>query len=376
LFLKKSGVTDLPLHGGKAPHWLLSRMKNLSSQIFEVIVDEYGTEEVLRRLADPFWFQALSCTLAYDWHSSGTTTVVCGVLKSAIDPEKLGFCVCGGKGKTSKKTLTDIDVFGNKTGLGDQKIESIKHASRMCAKVDNATIQDGYQLYHHSMIVTEEGSWAVIQQGMNPEVGYARRYQWLCGVKTFVEEPHEGIVCDISHEDVLNLTAKKSEGCRKVSTDLSCEKPEKIKRAYETIEPIRPKNQTTLLDFCGKSSDNKMPSYRLPKRVNWNALKQAYEIQPKNYEEMIGISGIGPATVRGLALVSELIYGERPSWKDPVKYSFAYGGKDGVPYPVDKRAMDESVNILKNAIRESKVDKMEQIDAIRRLKSFAKGVPV
>ena len=358
-------------------------MKNLSSQIFEIIVDEYGTDEVLRRLADPFWFQALSCTLAYDWHSSGTTTVVCGVLKSVIEPEKLGFCVCGGKGKASKKTLEDIEVFGTKTSLSDQKIESIKHASRMCAKVDNATIQDGYQLYHHSMIISEKGSWTVIQQGMNPEEGYARRYQWLFSVKNFIDEPHEGIVCDISHEDVLNLTSKKSEGCRKVSTDISCEKPEKIKRDFEsiqTIEMFRPKNQTTLFDwddkFAEKSGRTKMPAYKLPKRVNWTALKRAYEIQPRDYEEMIGISGIGPATVRGLALVSELIYGERPSWKDPVKYSFAFGGKDGVPYPVDKKAMDESVDILKNAICESKIGKKEQIGAIKRLKAFSEGVPV
>lgn len=346
-------------------------MKNLSSQIFEVIVGEYGTEEVLRRLADPFWFQALSCTLAYDWHSSGTTTVVCGVLKSAIDSEKLGFCVCGGKGKASKKTIDDIEAFGNKTNLSGKKIESLKYASRICAKVDNATIQDGYQLYHHSMVISEKGSWAVIQQGMNPDEGYARRYQWLFGVKSFVEEPHEGIVCDISHNDVLNMTAKESEVCRKISTDLICEKTEKIKGVYETI---RPKNQTSLLDWDDKN-ENKMSAYKLPKRVNWGALKKAYEIQPKNYEEMIGISGIGPATVRGLALVSELIYGERASWKDPVKYSFAYGGKDGVPYPVNKKAMDESVDILKNSIRQSKLGKKDQMDALKRLKSFAEGVP-
>lgn len=349
-------------------------MKNLSSQIFEVIVDEYGTEEVIRRLSDPFWFQALSCTLAYDWHSSGTTTVVCGVLKSAIDPEKLGFCLAGGKGKASKKTISDISVFGDKFGLSEEKIESAKYASRICAKVDNATIQDGYQLYHHSMVISEKGSWAVIQQGMNPDEGYARRYQWSDGIKNFVEEPHSGIMCDRSHEEVLNMVAGDSGGARDLSADLVKEEPERLKRMYETI---RPGGQATLLDWTDEKriGEDDMPAYKLPKRVNWGALKKAYEIQPRDYEEMIGISGIGPATVRGLSLVCELIYGERASWKDPVKYSFAFGGKDGVPYPVDRKAMDESTELLRGALMEARIGEKERLNALKRLTTFAQGVP-
>ena len=350
-------------------------MKGLSTQIFEVIVDEYGTEEVVRRLADPYWFQALACTLAYDWHSSGTTTVVCGVLKSAIDPEKLGFCVVGGKGKASKKTISGIATFGDKFGLNEERIESAKYASRVCAKVDSATIQDGYRLYHHSMVLSEKGSWAVIQQGMNTGEGYARRYQWSDGVKDFVCEPHSGIICDRAHEEVLNMVSKDSAGARDVSVDLVNENPDRLKRMYETI---RPGGQASLLDWTDEGATGtggEVPAYKLPKRVNWAALKRAYEIQPKDYEEMIGISGIGPATVRGLSLVCDLIYGERASWKDPVKYSFAFGGKDGVPYPVDRKAMDESTELLKTALQDAKIEDKERLNALKRLRRFAQTVP-
>ncbi|MHC1581653.1 MAG: DUF763 domain-containing protein [Candidatus Syntropharchaeia archaeon] len=362
--MKKSGVVELPLHGGKAPFWLVERMKKLSEGIFKIIIEEYGIGEVIRRLSDPFWFQALSCTLAYDWHSSGTTTVVCGVLKSAIDPEKFGFGFVGGKGKASRKTLSDIDLLGEKFKFSEKKIEEIKYASRMTAKIDSACLQDGYQLYHHSMAISEDGDWVVIQQGMNPEAKYARRYQWLSGIKNFVNEPHQGIVGEKTHENVLDLCSGKSKGCREISTDLAREKPERIKRLYERIKLPE---QRTLLDWGEKREKR---SYKLPKRVNWKALEKAYEIQPKNYEEMIDIPGIGAATVRGLALISELIFGEEPSWKDPVRFSFAFGGKDGVPYPVDRKAMDESAEILKNAINEAKIGKKEKINALRRLESF------
>ncbi len=361
-------MVDLPLHGGKAPYWLVKRMKNLAHAIFEVIIDEYGVNGAIEKLADPLWFQSLSCALAYDWHSSGTTTVVCGVLKSAIDSEEFGIGVAGGKGKASRNTLSDIDVIGEKLRLSDGKMEELKYASRISAKVDNACVQDGYQLYHHSMFISEKGEWAVIQQGMNPRIRYARRYHWLSSaVKKYDEEPHQGIV-GILHDNVLDMTSKESRGCRVTSVDLAKTDPSELERVYKELGGGGNKSrrissgQRTLFEFDlvseeeGKSCETKEEAiiYRLPRRVNWDALRVAYENQPENYEQFLSIRGVGPATVRALALVSELIYGEPPSWRDPVKFSFAFGGKDGVPYPVDRRTMDETTEILSNAVKEAK----------------------
>ena len=365
--MNRSGVVDLPLHGGTAPYWLVKRMKSLAHAMFEAIIDEYGVDGVIEKLADPLWFQSLSCALAYDWHSSGTTTVVCGVLKSVIDPEEFGIGVAGGKGKASRNTLSDIDAIGEKLRLSDGKIEELKYASRISAKVDNACIQDNYQLYHHSMVISEKGEWAVVQQGMNPRNKYARRYHWLSSsVNKYDEEPHQGIV-GILHENVLDMTAKESRDCKGTSVDLAKTKPWELERLYKALgggKKVIREGQRTLLDFDTVSHSkgalkvedegSRELIYRLPKRVNWDALRLAYDKQPENYEQFLYIRGVGPATVRALALISELIYGEKPSWRDPVKFSFAFGGKDGVPYPVDKRTMDETTEILSNAVKEAK----------------------
>jgi hypothetical protein len=379
--LKKLGTVDLPLHGGKAPHWLLKRMKGLAHAMFEVIVDEYGVNGAIEKLADPLWFQSLSCALAYDWHSSGTTTVVCGVLKSVIKPEEFGFGIAGGKGKASRKTLSDIDALGDTLRLTDAKLAELKYASRISAKVDNACVQDGYQLYHHSMFITEKGEWAVIQQGMNSNDRYARRYHWLSSsVKQYVEEPHQGIVgrqCDT----VLDLTSKESRGCRGTSVDLARTDPRELERVYKelsasTTKRIRP-DQRTLAEFdvipmVERRGGRDMPEreallYRMPRRVNWDALRVAYDKQPENYEQFLCVRGVGPATVRALARVSELIYGEPASWSDPVKHSFAFGGKDGVPYPVDKRTMDETTEILRNALKEANVKQTVAANMLKKL---------
>jgi len=341
-------------------------MKRLARAIFELIVDEYGVHGAIQRLADPLWFQSLSCALAYDWHSSGTTTVVCGVLKSVIEPEEFGFGVAGGKGKRSRSTLADIDALGNTFNLSEATLTELKYASRISAKVDNACLQDGYQLYHHAMFVTERGEWAVIQQGMNPSDRYARRYHWLSSsLKEYVEEPHQGIVG--SHcQTVLDLTARASRGCRATSVDLVKTEPRELERMYRDLSAQSrrlPEHQTTLAAFdivpdAGRTCELTAGDgliIRLPARVNWDALRAAYDLQPSNYEQFLSIAGIGPATVRALALVSELIYGEHASWCDPVKYSFAFGGKDGVPYPVDRRTMDETTELLRTAMKRANV---------------------
>jgi hypothetical protein len=349
-------------------------MKDLSHAIFEIIVEEYGVNGAIVKLADPIWFQSLSCALAYDWHSSGTTTVLCGVLKSAIDPEEFGFGVAGGKGKASRKTLTDLEALSGTLKLSDKKQEELKYASRIAAKVDNACIQDGYQLYHHSMFVTEKGEWAVIQQGMNPSNRYARRYHWLStSVKRYVEEPHQGIM-GIVHANVLDMTSKESRGSRDTTVDLVHSEPKELERMYKELGGGGKRlkgmksGQKTLAEFDAllQENDKRKSSalrtndviHRLPRRVNWDALRVAYEKQPENYEQFLCVRGVGPATVRALALIAQLVYGEKPSWRDPVKFSFAFGGKDGVPYPVDKKTMDEVTEILQNAVKEAKAKRI------------------
>ncbi|KAF5411895.1 MAG: hypothetical protein C5S38_08945 [Candidatus Methanophagaceae archaeon] len=361
--MNRSGVVDLPLHGGSAPYWLVKRMKGLAHAMFGLIVDEDGVDGLIEKLADPLWFQSLSCVLAYDWHSSGTTTVVCGVLKSVIVPEEFGISIAGGKGKASKNTLSDIDTIGDKMGFSDSKIAELKYASRISAKVDNACVQDGYQLYHHSMIISEKGEWAVIQQGMNPRNQFARRYHWLSSaVKRYEEEPHKGIVGVRQEEEVLDMTSKASRGCKETSLDLVKAGTGELERLYKELgggKRIRA-GQRTLFNFEDATKDavnveyEKSKVYKLPKRVNWDAFRVAYDRQPANYEQFLGVRGVGPAAVRALSLISELIYGEKPSWRDPVKYSFAFGGKDGVPYPVDRRTMDETTVILREVVKEAR----------------------
>ena len=371
ILLRRTGLTELPLHNGKAPHWLVERMIKLAREISAIIIYEYGREAFLKRISDPYWFQAFGCVLGYDWHSSGVTTVVTGVLKTALKNEDFGVAVCGGKGKASKETISEIVKVGEKFNLSTEKIEGLQYASRMSAKVDNAAIQAGYPLYHHAFFVTEDGKWAVIQQGMNVNDRTARRYHWLSdNVESFVVEPHKAIVGDVRRPIVLDMTARESEECRKTSVDIARERTERVARMFEMIRPACQRSlQEWIPDMPTKDWKDYVADFlKMPFTINWKALKRAYEIQPRNYEELLGIKGIGPSTVRGLALVSEIIYGDKPSWRDPVKYSFAYGGKDGVPYPVDRRAMDESISILREAVEKARLGDKERLNMLQKLR--------
>jgi len=365
-------MAQLPLHHGRAPQWLVVRMIDLAREITTIIIDEYGRDELLQRISDPYWFQALGCVLGYDWHSSGVTTVLTGVLKNAITPEEHGLAVCGGKGKTSRKAPTEISQAGNAFGLSTSRIEELRYASRMSAKVDNSAIQAGYQLYHHAFFVAEDGKWAVVQQGMSAQDRTARRYHWLSEhVQSFVVEPHNAIVGDAKRNVALDMTAKESENCRKVSTDIVKEQPKKLMRL---LQSVRPAHQASLQKWIPEIEwkEYAVEVLSMPRTLNWKVVKKWYEFQPKNYEELLGITGVGPATVRGLALIAELVYGAPPSWKDPVKYSFCVGGKDGVPFPVDKRSYDEIIEILEGAVKQAKVNDRERINAIKRLREFTK----
>jgi hypothetical protein len=348
-------------------------MEKLAKEIVTIILDQYGVDRLLERISDPFWFQAFGCVLGYDWHSSGVTTVVTGVLKRAIVPEESGIAVCGGKGKAARKTPDEIEEIGEKFGFSDESIRNLQYASRMSAKVDNAAVQAGYQLYHHAFIVTEQRKWTVVQQGMCAEDRTARRYHWLSDkVAAFTVEPHNAIVGDAKRESALNMTAIESEGCRKASVDIAKEPTEKTARM---VAPSHLNHQRLLQEWLPSDNECKHRArgseyLMMPLSINCKALRKVYEFQPSNYEELLAFKGVGPATVRGLALIAELVYGEKPSWKDPVKYSFAYGGKDGVPYPVNRKAMDESVQMLRRAVEESRIGDREKMHSLCSLRKF------
>ncbi len=351
----RTGIANLPLHGGKAPRWLFERMSKLAREITIAIVDEYGVPELLRRLSDPYWFQALGCVLGYDWHSSGVTTVVCGAIKDGTKgiQSALGFYVAGGKGGTSRKTPSEIEAVAVNLKADFSKLV---YASRMAAKVDNNALQDGYQLYHHVFFFSSKGEWAVVQQGMNEDNRYARRYHWLSDAVTdFVCEPHSGI-CTESKADVLNLVAQESAPVRDILPKIVVEDgPDKIMAELNKIKTLSlPKRHQI------------EPGDIHPERLA-KIFVHAYEQQPQNFESLLGLEGVGGRTIRALSLISELVYNVPPSLRDPALYSFAYGGKDGIPFPVDKKTYDKSIQLLHTAVEKARIGDREKIDAIKRL---------
>lgn len=362
------GTAILPLHRGRAPRWLFSRMVEIARCIASVIKEEYGVQGLLERLSDPWFFQSLSCVLGYDWHSSGTTTVTCGALKEAIDPGEFGIGVAGGKGGASRRAPEEIAGLGAKFSLSGQKISNLVYASRMSAKVDNSLVQDGYRLYHHTFFLDEKGDWTVIQQGINHREGNARRYHWPLDQRGFIEEPQNAIICETRLNRVLDMTSVESHENRDTSLDLVNDGPRKLEKLI--LDPI-PEGQLRL----DKWTDKRENLLVMPRSVNWDALRDAYEFQPSNYEELISLRGIGPSTVRGLALVAELIYGDRASWRDPVRFNFAFGGKDGVPFPVDRKGIDDAISVLKAGIFSSEVKIVEKERAINRLRKCVPSIP-
>lgn len=352
---RRTGVANLPLHGGKAPRWLFTRMVKLSREITIAIVSEYGAEEMLHRLSDPFWFQALGCVLGFDWHSSGVTTTVCGAIKEGIRSieRELGFFACGGKGGTSRKTPQELNSWGEKISLN---AAPLVYASRMSAKVDSAAIQDGYQLYHHAFFFTANGNWTVVQQGMNEKTHYARRYHWQGDkVSDFVNEPHAAIIAP-ARGNALNLVAAESAAARGTISEIALsEKPEKLYQDLQHIKTLTlPKRHELYTTDLHPDSLKKI-------------LVSAYERQPQSFESLLGLPGVGAKTIRALSLVCELIWGVAPSYRDPARYSFAHGGKDGIPYPVDRETYDHTISILARVINQSKITTTDKQSAIGRL---------
>lgn len=352
----RKGIATLPLHGGKAPRWLFSRMKLLAREIVIALVSEYGPEEVLRRLSDPFWFQAFGCVLGFDWHSSGVTTTACGAVKEGIKDlgSDLGLFVAGGKGKVSRGTPAELTGIIERYGLPLDP-EKLKYCSRMSAKVDSTALQDGYQIYHHCIFFTASGRWSVVQQGMNEETRYARRYHWLSEtLNDFVVEPHNAVCCDAQGR-VLNFVADESEKARQAITWLSREKPIHVLTELSKLPILElPEHHDV------RSSDIDM------NRVA-RILLATYEAQPLCFETLLGIPNVGPKTLRALSLISELVYDAPASIRDPARFSFAHGGKDGYPYPVDRKTYDRSIDLLRKALQAAKIGRTEKIEAFKRL---------
>jgi len=352
---RRTGIANLPLHYGKAPPWLFDRMVKLAREITIVIVTDFGAEEMLRRLSHPYWFQAFGCVLGYDWHSSGVTTTLCGSLKEGIKglERDLGLFVAGGKGKTSRRTPSEIEDWGDLISLDTSPLV---YASRMSAKVDSAAIQDGYQLYHHTFLFTRSGAWAVVQQGMNETNRYARRYHWLSETVTdFVNEPHSAILSE-TRGQALNLVASESDPARTTIAEIvNNEKPEALIAELKRIKTL------TLPAHHYLSTEDLHPD-SLTK-----ILLSTYERQPEDFEQLLGLQGVGPKTIRALSLISELVYGVPPSYRDPARYSFAHGGKDGIPYPVDRQTYNQSIELLKRAINKTKLGFSEKRETLNRL---------
>lgn len=353
--MKRSGTANLPLHYGYVPEWLATRMAKLGLAITESIIAEYGQNEILRRLSDPFWFQSFGAVMGMDWHSSGVTTSVMGALKRAINPQakELGIFICGGKGKSSKQTPYELVTVAERTGLNGTELV---RCSKLSAKVDNTAIQDGFQLYMHNFIVSNTGEWTVVQQGMHAGNKTARRYHWHSeGLQSFVEEPHTAI-CGPNQGMILNMTASEAKGARTGVMSLTHEKPEiLIQKIQQLIMPSHHDVRSEDIDL---------------KRLG-TVLWLAHDTQPKDFEELLLLEGVGPRTMQSMALVSEVIHGTPSRFKDPARFSFAHGGKDGHPFPVPIKVYDETISTLQNAVHKAKLDNTDKQIAIKKLHEIA-----
>ena len=353
----KTGTADLPLHYGAAPSWLFQSMTKLAREISIILITEQGVGDYLKKLADPNWFQAFGCLLGFDWHSSGLTTTTCGAIKEGLKPlqKDLGIFVCGGKGKTSRKTPREIENLSQKHSFNSRPLI---YASKIAAKVDNNALQDSYQLYHHCFFFTSQGKWAVIQQGMNPVNHWARRYHWLSDqVKDFVNEPQAGIACDHLAK-TLNLIASESKSNRQITAHVSQQKPEKTVQTIKRLQALKlPPRHALLVSDINPQNLSKI-------------FLSTYEKQPHDFEALLGMKGVGPKTIRALSLISELIYGAPASTEDPARYAFAHGGKDGIPYPVDRQTYAQSIEFLKETVNKAKLGQNEKLAAFRRLQKL------
>jgi hypothetical protein len=356
--MKRSGMAELPLHGGRVPSWLAERMAKLGAAISETIVHQYGASEFLTRLSDPFWFQALGCVMGMDWHSSGITTSVLGALKRGLNPQshELGITICGGRGKHSRKTPEELRLFANTSNLEG---ESLVRASRLTARVDNNAIADGFQLYQHSFIVTTTGEWVVVQQGMNVQSKLARRYHWhSAAVRNFTADPHTAIIGQ--HQGtIMNLVDARANAAQNALLAIVTERPE------ITLSEAR--------RLC-------LPAHHDVREKDVNlrrlgaVLALAHEREFHDFASLLLLETLGPRTLQSLALIAEVVHGAPSRFSDPARFSFALGGKDGHPFPVPLKTYDESIAVLRRSLDAAKLGNSEKVDGFRRLDRLTRSI--
>jgi hypothetical protein len=365
----KSGSADLPLHSGHVPRWLADRMTRLGALITQTVVHEYGRDEFLRRLASPFWFQSFGAVMGMDWHSSGITTSVIGALKRGLLPlqNELGIHICGGRGKHSRQTPRELESIAERKGFDGAKLAQ---TSRLIAKVDGAAVQDGFDLYLHGFIVTDDGRWTVVQQGMNGSRKQARRYHWLSeGLTGFVDDPHAGIVGE-NQGAIINLADRCAKRSRDAQLELLSSGPDFILKEFAKLEAH--------IDKSAKVEQPTLPHLIMPAHHNvWSSdvnshrlygnLAAAADRGPADFPELLLTPGVGARTVRALAMVAEVIHGAPYRFSDPARFSFAHGGKDRHPFPVPTRVFDETINVMRLALRKAKLGNDEKLSALRRL---------
>ena len=371
---RRAGSADLPLHGGRVPKWLGERMTRLGAVIVEAIIIEYGRDELLRRLAHPFWFQSFGAVMGMDWHSSGITTSVIGALKRGLTPRsaELGIHVCGGRGQHSRQTPHELIAVGDRVGLDGA---DLARTSRLVAKVDSAAIQDGFDLYLHGFIITDDGHWVVVQQGMNGDRRQARRYHWLSeGLTSFVDEPHAAID-GIEQGVIVNLTDRRADVSRQRQLDLLDQLgPDGIERQLAKLEPRNtdtPQPQLTLPHLVMPAHHDVRPEDIVARRLHGN-LVAAAECGPRDFSELLLVPGVGARTVRALAQVAEVVHGAPYRFSDPARFSVAHGGKDRHPYPVPLKVYDRTIDVLKRAVHNARLGQAEELAAIKRLDEQAR----
>jgi len=367
---RRSGSADLPLHGGAVPKWLADRMTRLGAVMCEAIVHHYGRDELLRRLSHPFWFQSFGAVMGMDWHSSGITTSVIGALKRGLTPlsRELGVHVCGGRGRYSRQTPQELTTIGERVGFDGAALAKV---SRLVAKVDSAAVQDGFDLYLHGFIVTDDGNWVVVQQGMNGERKQARRYHWLSeGLKSFVEQPHTAIDGD-NQGVIVNLTDARAAASRRDQVELLTSiGPDEIAREFSRLQPAAAppaeSEQLMLPHLVMPEHHDVRPADMVTRRLH-GALAAAADCGPKEFSELLLVPGVGARTVRTLAMVAELLHGSPCRFSDPARFSFAHGGKDRHPFPVPIKVYDQTISVLKSAVKKAKLGQDEELGALRRL---------
>jgi hypothetical protein len=367
---RRSGSAILPLHSGHVPPWLAARMSSLGAIVAQAIVHHYGRDEFLQRLSHPFWFQSLGAVMGMDWHSSGITTSVIGALKRGLEPlaDELGIHVCGGRGRHSRKTPDELLALAERVGFDGAMLT---RASRLVAKVDSAAVQDGYDLYLHGFFVTDDGKWTVVQQGMNGDKKQARRYHWHSeSLQSFVDEPHSAID-GASEGEIVNLTDSRAATSRTAQLELLKDLgPDRILAQLGAQSGEAPA-QATLPHLVMPAYHDVRSSDVFTRRLH-ATLAAAAERGPVDFPELLLTPGVGPRTVRSLAMVAEVVHGAPYRFQDPARFSLAHGGKDRHPFPVPLKVYDETIQVMKSALLNAKLGRDEKLQALKRLDSQAR----